>query len=69
MRTKSKEVFTQQCDKLEGWAKAISEAERQIAEAEAKIHGLKLSIQTFQHMQRKGESFPGSEDKLQIEVA
>jgi len=42
-----------------GWDKVILEAERQIALAEEKISGLRLSIETFKELRAKGEPFPG----------
>jgi len=59
MSNEIQDTFTQVRDSRNGWDDAIDEACRQIGEAEAKIRGLKLSIQTFKEMRRKGEPFLG----------
>jgi hypothetical protein len=41
-----------------GWSVAISDAEKRIQEAQAKIRALKKSIATFRRLRDCGEPFP-----------
>jgi len=64
MSKASQEVFSHQNKKVStGWGDAISEAERQIEEAEERISRLGASIQTFEEMRATGESFPSEKAK------
>ena len=60
MTKQSQPQFTQDCGNNE-WDKAIVEAEHQIAVAEARITGLRLSIVTFKELKATGEPFPGEQ--------
>ena len=44
-----------------GWDAAISDAEKRIAQAQARITVLKLSIQTFRQQRDAGVPFPGED--------
>jgi hypothetical protein len=59
MRKARQEVFTatKKADELQGWDRAIAEAERQIAEQEQRTAKLKLARETFQEMKERGEPF------------
>ena len=59
MRKASQEIFTpkKKAGELQGWDRAIAEAERQIAEQEQRTTKLKLARETFQEMKKRGEPF------------
>jgi hypothetical protein len=59
MGSRKQEILTQNCVNLQGWERAICEAQNQIISAKEKIGRLELSIETFEEMRAKGEPFPG----------
>jgi hypothetical protein len=48
----------------DGWDGAISEAERQIADAAERVRRLRRSVRTFRTLKDSGEPFPGQEAVL-----
>jgi hypothetical protein len=50
------------------WDSAITDAQRMIQEAQAKIRELKKSIAIFQRLRDRGEPFPGKETGQESEA-
>jgi hypothetical protein len=69
MRKRSQGQFTRTAKAAnpEGWEFAISEAEKEIAEHEARIGKLRLAISIFQDMKEAGEPFTPSAADAAVE--